>query len=93
MLVVSRLAWPSQARIVLRLTPARSRWQAFVCRLFLARDSRHSQATALLRGGASLEVIASLLRHASLNTTMIYAKTDTVMLQEVAQPWVGGGAQ
>ena len=54
---------------------------------------RHSQATALLRGGASLEVIASLLRHASLNTTMIYAKTDTVMLQEVAQPWVGGGAQ
>ena len=54
---------------------------------------RHSQATALLRGGASLEVIASLLRHASLNTTMVYAKTDTVMLQEVAQPWVGGGAQ
>ena len=54
---------------------------------------RHSQATALLRSGASLEVIASLLRHTSLNTTMIYAKTDTVMLQSVAQPWVGGGAQ
>ena len=54
---------------------------------------RHSQATALLRSGATLEVIASLLRHTSLNTTMIYAKTDTVMLQEVAQPWAGGGAQ
>ena len=54
---------------------------------------RHSQATALLRSGATLEVIASLLRHTSLNTTMIYAKTDTAMLQSVAQPWVGGGAQ
>ena len=52
---------------------------------------RHSQATALLRSGASLDVIQSLLRHVSPNTTMIYAKTDAVMLQEVAQPWIGGG--
>ena len=52
---------------------------------------RHSQATALLRSGASLDVIQSLLRHASANTTMIYAKTDAAMLQEVAQPWIGGG--
>ena len=51
---------------------------------------RHSQATALLRSGATLDVIGSLLRHTSLNTTMIYAKTDVVMLQEVAQPWIGG---
>ena len=54
---------------------------------------RHSQATALLRSGATLEIIASLLRHTSLHTTMIYAKTDTVMLREVAQPWLGGDAQ
>ena len=51
---------------------------------------RHSQATALLRSGATLEVVQSLLRHASPDTTMVYAKTDAVMLQEVAQPWIGG---
>lgn len=51
---------------------------------------RHSQATALLRSGATLEVVQSLLRHASPNTTMVYAKTDAVMLQEVVQPWIGG---
>ncbi len=51
---------------------------------------RHSRATELLRSGATLEVIQSLLRHASLKTTVIYAKTDAPMLQEVAQPWIGG---
>lgn len=51
---------------------------------------RHSQATALLRSGATLDVIQSLLRHRSPNTTAIYAKTDAVMLQEIAQPWIGG---
>ncbi|MDE0242921.1 MAG: tyrosine-type recombinase/integrase [bacterium] len=50
---------------------------------------RHSQATSLLRSGATLDVVQALLRHASPNTTMIYAKTDAVMLQEVAQPWIG----
>ncbi|MDE0029847.1 MAG: tyrosine-type recombinase/integrase [Deltaproteobacteria bacterium] len=51
---------------------------------------RHSQATELLRSGATLDTIQSLLRHESRNSTAIYAKTDTVMLQEVAQPWIGG---
>ena len=51
---------------------------------------RHSQATSLLRSGATLEVIQALLRHTSPNTTMIYAKTDAAMLLEVAQPWIGG---
>ena len=51
---------------------------------------RHSAATALLKSGATLEVIAALLRHASPQTTTIYAKTDALMLHEVAQPWIGG---
>ncbi len=51
---------------------------------------RHSQATNLLRSGASLDAIQLLLRHASPNTTMIYAKTDALMLGEIAQPWIGG---
>ena len=54
---------------------------------------RHSVATGLLRSGASLEVVGSLLRHTSSASTAIYAKVDTNMLRQVAQPWIGGGAQ
>ncbi len=50
---------------------------------------RHSAATNLLRAGASLDVIGALLRHRSLDTTVLYAKTDRPMLLEVAQPWIG----
>lgn len=51
---------------------------------------RHSQATGLLRSGASPDVIGALLRHDCRDTTMIYAKTDAGMLRQVAQPWIGG---
>ena len=51
---------------------------------------RHSAATNLLRSGVSLEIISALLRHRSPDTTAIYAKVDLPMLQEVAQPWMGG---
>ena len=50
---------------------------------------RHSTATGLLRSGASLETVGTLLRHRLPSTTAIYAKVNVPMLQEVAQPWVG----
>lgn len=48
---------------------------------------RHSVATAMLRHGASLEEIAMLLRHRSIETTEIYAKVDVTALQRIAQIW------
>ncbi len=53
---------------------------------------RHSQATHLLRGGESLETVATLLRHQSIETTTLYARVDGPMLLEVAQPWPGGAS-
>ncbi len=48
---------------------------------------RHSVATSMLREGASLQDIAAVLRHRSIQTTAIYAKVDVRMLQAIAQPW------
>lgn len=48
---------------------------------------RHSAATSLLADGASLESIAVLLRHRSLDTTAHYAKVDLKLLRKLAQPW------
>lgn len=48
---------------------------------------RHSAATTLLRSGVSLDVIATVLRHKSSDTTAYYAKVDTKLLRQVAQPW------
>jgi len=48
---------------------------------------RHSFATSMLRQGASLEDIAAILRHRSVETTQIYAKVDIPSLRQIAQPW------
>ena len=48
---------------------------------------RHSLATTLLNEGASLQTIAVVLRHASLESTQRYAKVDQGLLQEVTLPW------
>ena len=48
---------------------------------------RHSAATSMLRQGASLQEIATILRHRSTETTEIYAKVDISTLQQIAQPW------
>jgi integrase/recombinase XerD len=52
-----------------------------------ARLLRHSAATSLLRQGVSLPTIGALLRHASIETTTIYAKVDRDLLQQVVMPW------
>lgn len=51
---------------------------------------RHSLATQMLRGGASLTQIGQILRHQLPQTTEIYAKVDFAALRAVAQPWPGG---
>ncbi len=48
---------------------------------------RHSTATSMLRQGASLQDIAAVLRHRSIETTQIYAKVDVTNLLQIAQPW------
>ena len=48
---------------------------------------RHSAATAMLRKGMSLNGIAAVLRHRSVETTVQYAKVDISLLREIAQPW------
>lgn len=50
---------------------------------------RHSLATGLLAGGASIRQIAELMGHSSLATTRIYAAVDITALREVALPWPG----
>jgi site-specific recombinase XerD len=53
---------------------------------------RHTMANRLLAGGSSLKEVADVLRHRSLNTTMIYAKLDSRNLSAVALPWPGSAA-
>lgn len=50
---------------------------------------RHTAATEMLRRGASLIEIGSVLRHASVRTTAIYAKVDRRALRALVQPWQG----
>jgi integrase/recombinase XerD len=51
---------------------------------------RHSLATRMLRGGASLTQIGQVLRHQRTDTTEIYARIDQRALRALAQPWPGG---
>jgi len=53
---------------------------------------RHTMASRLLASGSSLKEVADVLRHRSLNTTLIYAKLDSRNLSAVALPWPGGEA-
>lgn len=50
---------------------------------------RHSAATSMLRAGATLDAVGTMLRHRSIDTTAHYAKVDVAMLRPIAQPWPG----
>ncbi len=50
---------------------------------------RHTVARRLLEQGSSLKEVADVLRHRSLNTSLIYAKLDSPRLRGVALPWPG----
>ena len=53
---------------------------------------RHTMARRLLAGGSSLKEVADVLRHRSLNTTLVYAKLDSRNLRSVALPWPAGSS-
>lgn len=57
-----------------------------------AHRLRHTAATAMLRAGGSLDDIAQVLRHRSVDTTAIYAKVDRTRLRTLTRPWMGGDA-
>ena len=73
----------SVIRSVVRLAAARSGLSG---RLHGPHRLRHSAATRMLEGGATLKEIADVLRHRSLDTTSIYAKVDWTRLSAIAQP-------
>lgn len=54
-----------------------------------AHALRHTLACRLLDHGSSLKEVADVLRHRSLNTSLIYAKLDKARLAAVALPWPG----
>lgn len=56
---------------------------------------RHSLATRMVRGGASLAEIGEVLRHRAISSTEIYAKVDSAGLHTLALPWptAGGGVK
>ncbi len=57
-----------------------------------AHALRHTLACRLVENGSSLKEVADVLRHHSLNTTLIYAKLDTPKLSTVPLPWPGSGS-
>jgi len=52
---------------------------------------RHTAATRMVRGGATIKEVADVLGHRSIDTTAIYAKLDLERLRDVALPWPDRG--
>ncbi|MFZ5785137.1 MAG: tyrosine-type recombinase/integrase [Acidobacteriota bacterium] len=53
---------------------------------------RHTLGTRMVRAGASMAEVAEVLRHATPNSSAIYAKVDFEALRALARPWpsIGG---
>jgi integrase/recombinase XerD len=78
---------PSTVSTVVRLALARA---GIACPRKGAHQFRHALACQMLRQGATLTEIGTVLRHRNLQTTAIYAKVDLVALRTLSQPWPGG---
>ncbi|KAE8753433.1 tyrosine-type recombinase/integrase [Paraburkholderia madseniana] len=78
---------PAVVCSVVRLAYARCGWPGTSMGTHLLR---HTVASRMLSNGASLKDIADVLRHRSLNTTMIYSKVDFRRLAAIAAPWPEG---
>ncbi len=48
---------------------------------------RHTAATLMQQGGATLKAMADVLGHRSVDTTIVYTKVDVPALRKVALPW------
>ena len=57
-----------------------------------AHALRHTLACRLVENGSSLKEVADVLRHRSLDTTLIYAKLDTPKLSTVPLPCPGSAS-
>jgi site-specific recombinase XerD len=54
---------------------------------------RHTMACEMVAAGVPLVEIAQVLRHQSLQSTVIYARVNLEQLRQLAQPWPGGGSR
>jgi hypothetical protein len=59
------------------------------CRLFRARNNRHSFATHLLERGKDIRLIQALLGHEKLETTARYSRVAIGMIAKIESPLKG----
>jgi integrase len=48
---------------------------------------RHTAATLMMQRGATIKEVADVLRHRTIDTTIVYTKVDLPTLSSVALPW------